>query len=66
MKIGISKREFIDKYSELLQMTREGLSHIELKDDDTVTVHYDSGYIVDINIACNSGMAIIRDVAKMI
>ena len=68
MEKGITKQEFIDKYSELLRMTREGIDHLELKDDETVIIHYipKYGHQTKVNIACNSAMGIIRDVAKHI
>ena len=66
MKAGVTKQEFIDKYSELLKMTREGVSHLELKDDETVVIHYKGGAERTVNIACDSGLAIIRDVARQI
>lgn len=66
MKAGITKERFIEKYSELLFMTREGVSHLELKDSETVVIHYKGGAERTVNIACDSGLAIIRDVARQI
>lgn len=66
MKEGITKERFIEKYSELLFMTREGVSHLELQDEETVVICYKEGYKKTVNIACNSAMAIIRDVARQI
>lgn len=66
MKAGITKERFIEKYSELLFMTREGVSHLELKDDETVVIHYKGGAERIVNIACDSGMAIIRDIARQV
>lgn len=67
MKEGITKKEFIDKYTELLRMTREGISFLELQDDETVIIHYENSfYTKKVNIACNSAIAIIKDVAKQI
>ena len=43
MKAGVSKQDFISMYSELLSMTREGVSHLELQDDETVVIHYKGG-----------------------
>ena len=64
MKAGITKERFIEKYSELLFMTREGVSHLELQDDETVVIHYKGGAEKTVNIACDSGIAIIRDIAR--
>lgn len=66
MKAGVTKEKFIEKYSELLFMTREGVSHLELKDSETVVICYKNGYEKTVNIACNSGIAIIRDIARQV
>ena len=68
MKAGVTKQEFIDEYSKLLRMTREGIDRLELKDDETVIIHYipKYGHQTNVNIAADSAMAIIRDVAKHI
>lgn len=66
MRTGVSKKEFVAKYAELLRMTREEIDSLELIDDETVVIHYESGYGQKVNIACNSAMGIIRDVAKAI
>jgi hypothetical protein len=64
MKAGVTKERFIEKYSELLFMTREGVSHLELLEDDYVNIVYNNGYKRKVDIACNSAMAIIRDIAR--
>lgn len=66
MKKGVTKERFIEKYSELLFMTREEVSHLELQDDETVVINYTNGYKKPVNIAADSGMAIIRDVARQV
>ncbi len=66
MKAGVSKQDFISMYSELLSMTREGVSHLELQDDETVVIHYKGGAEKTVNIACDSGIAIIRDIARQV
>lgn len=66
MKAGVTKKDFIDKYSELLQMTREGIERLELLDDDYVNIVYYNGYKRKVDIICNSAMAIIRDVARQV
>ena len=50
MKAGVTKEKFIEKYSELLFMTREGVSHLELKDRETVVICYKNGYKKTVNI----------------
>ncbi len=70
MRTGVSKKEFIAKYAELLCMTRENVVDLSLIDNDTVEIVYCDArkelYYQKVNIACDSGMAIIRDVAKAI
>ena len=66
MKAGVTKEKFIEKYSELLFMTRGGVSYLELKDDETVVIHYKGGAEKTVNIACDSGIAIIRDIARQV
>ena len=70
MKTGVTKQQFITKYAELLCMTRENVLDLSLIDDDTVEIVYCDRkkglHYQQVNIACNSGMAIIRDVANRI
>lgn len=66
MKEGISKEELIKSLEVTLKHTREEVSKLELRDDETVIIHYEHGYQRPVNIALNSGMAIIIDVAKAI
>jgi hypothetical protein len=66
MKAGVTKERFIEKYSELLFMTREGVSHLELQDAETVVIHYKDGAEKTVNIACDSALAIIKDVASQV
>lgn len=66
MKIGVSKQELIDSLSETLSLTRERVDHLELKDNDTVIIHYKGGHQKPVNIAMNSGLAIILDVSRAV
>lgn len=66
MKAGVSKKEFIEAYGKVLSMTREGVDRLELLDDDFVNIVYNNGYKRKVDIACNSAMAIIRDVARKV
>lgn len=66
MKIGVSKQELIDSLSETLSLTRERVDHLELKDNDTVVIHYKGGYQKPVNIAMDSGLAIILDVSRAV
>ena len=64
MKKEVTKEDFINKYSELLQMTREEVRELELQDAETVIINYTDGYKRKVNIAADSAMAIIRDVSE--
>jgi len=66
MKEGVSKKEFIESLESTLKLTRESVTKLELKDDETVLIHFKGGYIKSVNITCNSAMAIVRDVARTI
>ncbi len=61
------KARFISALAVLLQMTREGVVGLSLSEDgEMVTILYDSGFERQVNVACDSYMAIIRDVAKKV
>ena len=66
MKKGFSKEDLVNSLEETILMTREDIVALELENQETVIVKYESGYKKNINIACNSGIAIIRDIAKNI
>lgn len=66
MKKGVTKEEFIKSLENTLKLTREEITRLELRDPETVIIHYDHGYSKAVNIACNSAIAIIRDVTKVI
>ena len=66
MKKEVTKEDFINKYSELLQMTREEVRELELIDSETVAIVYKNGHVKKVNIAADSGISIIRDVARMV
>jgi predicted Ser/Thr protein kinase len=66
MKTGVTKKQLVKSLGETLSLTREGISHLELKDNDTVIIHWNHGYQREVNIACDSGLAIIEDVVKSI
>ena len=69
MKSGVTKQELISSLEATLKLTRENIVSLELttriEPDDTVLVHFENG-VLPVNIHCDSGMAIIRDVAKAI
>lgn len=66
MKAGVTKDQLVKGLGETLSLTREGISHLELKDNDTVIIHWKHGYQREVNIARDSGLAIIKDVVKSI
>lgn len=66
MKTGVTKEQLVKSLGETLSLTHEGISHLELRDNDTVIIHWSHGYQREVSIACNSGLAIIKDVVKSI
>lgn len=61
------KKEIIFWLKQALRATRAGadIAKMKLMDDgDTVQITFNSGCTKDINIACDSGIAIIKDVAS--
>lgn len=65
MRAGVSKKELVKSLEATLKLTREEVVELELV-QDTVIIHFEGGGHTPVNIACNSGIAIIRDVAKHI
>lgn len=70
MKTGVTKQELIDSLASTLRLTRTDVVDLELASrdthEDTVIIHFKGGGTRLANIACDSGIAIIRDVCKMI
>lgn len=64
MKQGVTKEQLIKSLEGTIKLTREQVERLELYDQDTVIIHFKDGYAKPVNIHMNSGMAIIRDVAK--
>lgn len=61
------KREIVMLLKHALQATRAGedIEQMELSgDEETVQITFSNKCVKDVNIACDSGIAIIRDVAK--
>lgn len=69
MKNGITKQELVDSLATTLRMTRTGVIDLELtssfEPEDTVIVYLEGGK-TRVNIAMDSGIAIIRDVCRAI
>lgn len=70
MKTGVLKKELVDSLATTLRLTRTEVTDLELtsrwEPEDTVIVHFMGGGTQTVNIACNSGIAIIRDVCRAI
>ena len=66
MKKGVTKHELIKSLEATLKLTRVGVESLELLDRDTVVIHFEGGNEKSVNIACDSGIAIIRDISKSI
>ena len=69
MKPGVTKQELIDSLASTLRLTREDVVALELtsrhEPEDTVIIH-STGGIQTVDIACDSGIAIIKDVCQAI
>jgi hypothetical protein len=57
-----SKKELLSSLEFTLKLTGMGIDTLELKDEETVIIHYESGGSKPVNIACDSHIAIIKDV----
>lgn len=66
MKSGVTKQQLINSLEASLKLTRAGVESLELVNEELVTIHYESGGSKNVNIACDSGIAIIRDVTRSI
>ena len=66
MKNGVTKAMLIESLATTLRLTRAGVEYLTLVDDDTVEIVFTEGYSKFVSIACDSGMACIRDICKAI
>ena len=66
MRPGVTKKELIKSLEQTVKLTREEVLGLELVDDETVVIHYESGANRSVNIVMDSGLAIIKDVARSI
>lgn len=56
-----------EKLLETLKLTRIGTELIDLdyiKESEIVVAHFEGGHKVDINVACDSGIAMIKDIIR--
>jgi hypothetical protein len=69
MKQGVTKFQLVKGLEDVLKLTREEIVSLELttrnEPEDTVVIHFKGGD-VPVNIACDSGIAIIRDVSRAV
>jgi hypothetical protein len=61
-----AKQKLISSLEATLKLTRVGIHNLELANDELVIIHYASGANKKVNIACDSEIAIIRDVTRSI
>lgn len=66
MVAGVSKHDFIKALEEVIVLTSEGVTQLELADEETVIIHFHGGGKRRVSIACDSGIAIVRDVSRAI
>lgn len=66
----LDRQQFVSNLGWLLRQTREGIAGMRLvrnKDQsETAIIIYNNGSIGEVNVTCNSYVAIVRDVAKRI
>lgn len=60
------RKLFVHNLGELLGQTREGIKSCELDDNEIVTIKFNDGAQRKVNVACDSYMAIITDIARTI
>lgn len=69
MKTGHTKRELVERLFLTVIKTRAGenIQTMSLSDDEeTVTIFYKSGGSRTVSVACDSGIALMRDVLNVI
>ncbi|MDL2258880.1 hypothetical protein LJC42_07005 [Eubacteriales bacterium OttesenSCG-928-K08] len=69
MKQGVTIQEFIAKLEELLRLTRNNVERLELEQNvrgTYVNIVYANGFSRKVDITCDSGIAIIKDVAARV
>ena len=66
MRTGVTKQQLVASLADTLRLTREDVEDLVLVDEDTVQIIYDGGGTRTVNIHCDSGIAIIRDVCRQI
>lgn len=66
MKKGATKEQLVKNFAETVKLTRAEVADLQLLDDETVRIIYEDGGVQSVNIACDSGMGIIRDIARAI
>lgn len=57
---------FVENFGWVLSQTRRCIKRLELKDYDTVVMHYQNGYTVEVNVTGDSYTDIMKDVLKQV
>lgn len=60
----MEKRQFVKKLGELIRQSEPEVDDIFLKDEETVVITFVNGFKKQVDIACDSNMAILADVAR--
>ena len=60
------RKQFVRNLGALLSETRNKITHAELDDNEIVTVSYENGYELKVNVNMDSYTAIIKDVVNSI
>ena len=62
-----NKQLICDRFLECLYLTRQLYDLIDLdyiEESEIVVAHFEGGHSVDINVACDSGVAMIKDIIR--
>jgi predicted Ser/Thr protein kinase len=66
MKSEVTKKQLIMSLEKTLKLTRTGIESLELVDEETVIIHFEGGGQRKVSIACDSGIALIGDICRVI
>lgn len=66
MKQGFTKAELVKSLEFTLKLTDEEVANLELRNADTVTIHYVNGYSKNVYISDYSGLGILRTICAVI
>ena len=61
----VRRAETLEHMTRAMMIADRGINHTEFEDGgDTVAIHYHTGYIRRVNVALDSPMEIIKDLAE--